>query len=44
MNYRPYDPPKSDRRIRKSARKDTFLFNKALHNKRVKKEAKSAKA
>lgn len=41
MRYRAYNSEKSDRRIRKSSRRSTFEFNKNLHNKRAKKEAKN---
>lgn len=40
MKYRSYNPEKSDRRLRKSSRRSTFEFNKSLHSKRSKDEAK----
>lgn len=49
MNYKAYSPldkegnPTESRRVRKASRKGKFIFNKALHSARAKKEAKQAR-
>jgi hypothetical protein len=45
MKYKPYkEAEKSDRRQRKAARRSVFDYNKGLHSKRSKHDARVAKA